>query len=281
MSDLAYAVSELSGGAAHIVVGAMPKPTILAQISDLHLGAAWEEVEPGVEPLIRLEGVLDAILALPNGVDAVLVSGDVADDGSEQSYELARRALERLGVPVHVLPGNHDDRRRMREAFGLPGAGDEPINYTVGVGELRLVLLDSIVPGQDPGALGPDRMRWLDAALAEDSSAPTILAMHQAPLPTGNTHWDGINWEDSGMARRELAAVVERHPQLRAIVAGHLHRIAAATLAGRPVLSVPSAYVQAVPDYEGNDVEMIGLPGFALHVFSDGELASQVESLSG
>ncbi|HET7121709.1 MAG TPA: phosphodiesterase [Solirubrobacterales bacterium] len=259
----------------------MAKPTILVQLSDLHLGAAWEEVEPGVEPLSRLEMALDAILALPNGVDAVLVSGDVSDDGSAESYELARRTLERLGVPVHVLPGNHDDRRRMREVFGLPGSGEEPINYTVDVGELRLVLLDSIVPGQDPGALGPERMRWLDAALAEDSTSPTILALHQAPLPTGNAHWDGINWEDSGMARQELSAVVERHPQLRAIVAGHLHRIAAATLAGCPVLSVPSAYVQAVPDYEGNDVEMVGLPGFALHVLSDGELACQVEPLAG
>lgn len=259
----------------------MSKPTILAQLSDLHLGASWEEVEPGVEPLLRLEAAIDTIMALPNRVDAVLVSGDVSDDGSEQSYGKARGALERLGVPVHVLPGNHDHRRRMREAFGLPGRGDEPINYSVSVGELRLVVLDSIVPGQDPGALGLERMRWLDAALAEEPSSPTILAMHQAPLATGNTHWDGINWEDSRAARGELAAVVERHPQLRAIVAGHLHRIAASTLAGCPVFSAPSAYVQAVPDFERDDVEMVGLPGFALHIFTEGDLASQVESLNG
>jgi Icc protein len=258
----------------------MPKPTILAQVSDLHLGAAWEDVEPGVEPLPRLERVLDAILALPNEVDAVLVSGDVTDDASEESYALARRALERLGVPVHVLPGNHDDRRRMREAFDLSGAGEEPINYSVEVGELRLVVLDSIVPGQDPGALERERLDWLDAELARDPSTPTILAMHQAPLATGIAEWDQINWDDSEGVRRELGLVVGRHPQLRAIVAGHLHRIAASSLAGCPVLSAPSTYAQAVPDFESEEVEMAGQPGYALHVLRGGELASQVESVS-
>jgi 3',5'-cyclic AMP phosphodiesterase CpdA len=255
----------------------MPKPTILAQLSDLHIGAAWDDVE--AEPLPRLEAAVDALLALPNPIDAVLVSGDLTDDGGEASYGQARGRLERLGVPVHPLPGNHDDRRCLREAFGLPGDGGEPVNYSVEVGELRLVLLDSTVPEQDPGALGAERLAWLDAELAADPAAPTILAMHQAPLATGIAEWDEVNWEDSRKARDELAAVVGRHPQLRAIVAGHLHRIAASTLAGCPVISVPSTYVQAQPDFEREEVAMAGLPGFTLHVFRDGELSSQVEAL--
>lgn len=259
------------------IVALMPKPTILAQLSDLHLGASWE----GIEPLARLERVIGAIRTLPNEVDAVLVSGDLSDDASEESYRHAREALERLAAPIHVLPGNHDDRARLREAFDLPGSGAEPVNYSVAVGEMRLVVLDSIVPGQDPGALGPERLAWLDAELAQDGAAPTILAMHHAPLATGIAEWDEINWEDSRGAREELATIVARHPQLRAIVAGHLHRIAASTLAGCPVVSAPSTYLQALPDFEREDVEMAGLPGYALHVLLDGELSSQAESLSG
>lgn len=249
---------------------------MLAQLSDLHLGAAWE----GVEALPRLERVIDAIQALPNEVDAVLASGDLADDASEQSYRLARQALERLGVPVYPLPGNHDDRARLREVYELPGTGEEPINYSAVVGELRLVVVDSIVPGQDPGALAEERLRWLDDELSQDPRRPTIVAMHHAPLATGIREWDEINWEDSRRAREELGAVVARHPQLRAIVAGHLHRTAASTLSGCPVVSVPSAYLQALPDFESEEVEMAGLPGFALHVLLDGELSSQFESVS-
>jgi 3',5'-cyclic AMP phosphodiesterase CpdA len=254
----------------------MARPLLIAQLSDLHIGATAE----GVNPLGRLEIVVEAVRALPNPVDAVLVSGDLSDDGSEESYRLARPLLERFECPVHVLPGNHDDRARLRAAFGLPGAGVEPINYTVEVGELRLVFLDSNVPGQDPGRFGPRDLAWLDETLGEEPKRPTLLAVHHTPLATGLPGWDAINLDPS--EREALAGVVARHPQLRAIVGGHLHRIAAASLAGCPVISAPSTYLQALPDFnlEADDVEMVGPPGFALHVFHDGVLSSQVEMLA-
>lgn len=254
----------------------MARPLLLAQLSDLHIGATGE----GADPLARLETVVEAVLALPNPVDAVLVSGDLSDDGSEESYRLARSALGRFECPIHVLPGNHDDRARLRVAFGLPGTGDEPVNYCVEVGPLRLVLLDSNVPGQDPGRFGPRDLAWLDATLGEEPERPTLLALHHTPLSTGLPGWDAINLDPAEI--EALGEVVARHPQLRAIVGGHLHRVAAATLAGRPVLSAPSTYLQAQPDFDfdDEDVEMVGPPGFALHVFADGVLSCQVEMLS-
>ncbi len=253
----------------------MPRPVLLAQLSDLHLGATQEEADPAV----RLETVVEAVLALPNPVDAVLVSGDLSDDGSAESYRIARSLLDRFECPVHVLPGNHDDRARLREAFALPGEGAEPIHYGVDVGDLRLVALDSNVPGRDPGAFPPETLAWLDEELGRERERPTMLAVHHTPLATGLPGWDAINLAPA--EREALAAVVARHPQLRMIVGGHLHRIAAASLAGCPVLSAPSTYLQALPDFdfEDEDVEMVGPPGFALHVFSHGVLSSQVEML--
>ncbi len=254
----------------------MARPLLIAQLSDLHIGATAE----GVNPLGRMEIVVEAVRALPNPVDAVLVSGDLSDDGSEESYRLARPLLDRFDCPVHVLAGNHDDRARLRGAFGLPGTGNEPVNYTAEVGELRLVFLDSNVPGQDPGRFGHHDLAWLDETLGEEPERPTLLAVHHTPLATGLPGWDAINLDPS--EREALAGVVARHPQLRGIVGGHLHRIAAASLAGCPVLSAPSTYLQALPDFdlEADDVEMVGPPGFALHVFHDGVLSSQVEMLA-
>lgn len=254
------------------------KPVLLAQISDLHIGAEWE----GVDPQPRLEAVIEAIHSLPNAVDAVLVSGDVTADGSEQDCASARRLLDRFEVPVFVLPGNHDDRGRLRAAFDLPGEGDQPIDYTAEVGELRLVVLDSNVPRQDPGAFEPAQLRWLGEELGREPERPTLLAMHHPPLATGIPEWDAINLVAA--EREALAAVVARHPQLRAIVGGHLHRVMASALAGCPVISVPSTYLQVLPDYdpgdfEGEDVTWTGPPGFALHALLDGELSSQVELL--
>src|SRR4051794_22757651 len=113
----------------------MPKPTLLVQISDIHIGGN----ENGQDPLPRLEAVIESIRSLPNPPDAVLVSGDLTDHGTEEEYAIARQMLAWLEVPLHVLNGNHDDRGRIREAFDLPGEGDEPIRYSVDIGELRLV----------------------------------------------------------------------------------------------------------------------------------------------
>jgi Icc protein len=252
----------------------MAKPTLLAQVSDLHIGAS----ENGVDPVPHLEAVVEAIRALPDQPDAVLVSGDLTHDGGLAEFELARELLERLEVPFYVFPGNHDDRALLREAFGLPGREDEPVNYSVDVGDLRLVVFDSNVPGQDPGRYDAEQLRWLDSELSDQPDRPTLLAMHHPPLATGIREWDEINLEPG--QRELLAEVVTRHPQLRAIVGGHLHRIAASALAGCPVLSVPSTYLQARPDFEREDVEFVPMPGFALHALLNGELSSQVESIA-
>ena len=251
----------------------MSRPFLLVQLSDLHIGAN----ENGFDPVPHLKAVVKAVGALPNRPDAVLVSGDLTDDGADDRYRVAREVLERLEAPLHVLPGNHDDRSRLRAAFGLPGEGDEPVRYSKDIGDLRLVVFDSNVPGQDPGRYDLEQLRWLDAELGAAPERPTLLALHHPPLVTGIQEWDEINLEPGQIPL--LAEVVARHPHLRAIVGGHLHRVAASTVAGVPVLAAPSTYLQARPDFETEGVELVPHPGFALHVLLDGELASQVESV--
>lgn len=251
----------------------VPKPVLLAQITDIHIGGN----ENRVDPVPRLEAVVEAIRALPNEVDGVLVSGDLTHDGGPEEFGVARELLQRLEAPLHVLPGNHDDRALTRETFDLPGAGDEPVNYSVDVGDLRLVVFDSVVPGQDCGRYDSPWLGWLDSELQEQPERPTLLAMHHPPLATAVEEWDGINLEPR--QRPVLAEVVARHPQLRAIVGGHLHRIAASTLAGCPVVSVPSTYLQVRPDFHTEGIDWVDPPGFALHALLDGELSSQVESV--
>lgn len=252
----------------------MAKPILLAQLSDLHIGGN----ENGMDPIPRLEAVIEAVRSLPNRPDAILVSGDLTDDGAEDGYRLARELLAGLRAPLYVIPGNHDDRARLRSAFDLPGTGDEPINYSVDIGELRLVAFDSIVPGQDPGDFPPEQLRWLDQELAAEPQAPTLLALHHPPLATGIAEWDAINL--LAPQREALAEVVARHPQLLGITAGHLHRVATSALAGSPVLAAPSTFWQVSPDFEEEaEYRVVDCPGFAIHALRDGELYSQAESV--
>ncbi len=248
---------------------------LLAQLSDLHLG---EPARDGVGPEECLRGAVAALRRLPNRPDAVLVSGDVAEHGAPREYRLASEEIGKLGVPVHVLPGNHDDRAAMRAAFSLRGDPDAPLDYVADLGPLRLLVVDSTIPGEDRGGFDREQLERLDAELGGDPARPAIVATHHPPLATAMADWDGVNLPPQ--ERRALAAVLARHPQVKAVVGGHLHRVAASALAGRPVLAAPSTFLQARPDFVAEAVALYaGAPGFALHALRGGELSSQVEVL--
>jgi Icc protein len=254
---------------------AAPISFLLAQLSDPHIGADWGDGDS----VARLAAAVESVRLLRPQPDAVLVSGDLADHATDAEYEQVRELLAPLGVPMYVLPGNHDDRRALNRHFGVPGADGEPVQYAVDLGPLRLVVLDTTRPGEDPGRLDSERLAWLDAELAATPDAPTLLAMHHPPLSTGIPLWDELGLPTAD--RQALSEVLEGHRQVRRIVGGHMHRTMTAELAGRPVLTVPSTYVQMRLDFHAREVELAPDPaGFAVHAFVDGELISHIQPVA-
>jgi 3',5'-cyclic-AMP phosphodiesterase len=249
-------------------------PFLLVQLSDLHLGADWGGRDP-VDPLRR---TVEAVGRLRPAPGAVLVTGDLTEHAADEEYALVRDLLAPLGVPLHVLPGNHDDRAALRRHFGLPGEGAEPVQYTAELGPLRLVVVDSTRSGAEHGELDAARLEWLDAELAAAPEAPTIVAMHHPPLVTGVPAMDAIGLPPAD--RGALGAVVERHPHVRSIVAGHVHRAVIGVLGGRPTLAAPSTFAQLRLDFATDELVITGEPpGFAVHAFMDGELVSHVRAV--
>lgn len=250
----------------------MGRPFLLAQLSDPHIGAGWGYGDP----VAGFAAVVEAVRALPQQPDAVLVSGDLADHAADAEYEQTREILGLIDAPAYVLPGNHDDRDALRRHFGVPGAGGEPVQYSVDLGPLRLIVLDTTRPGEDPGALDSTRLEWLESELAAAPTSPTLIAMHHPPLVTGVRGWDDFGLPPAD--RAALGEVVGCHPQVRRLVAAHVHRSMTGELAGRPVLTVPSTYVQARPDFVSGAIDWTNEPaGFALHTLLDGELISHIQ----
>lgn len=249
------------------------QPFLLLQISDTHLGANWMGIDPD-ECLLR---AVEAILDLPQRADALVISGDLTQNGTPEEYERLRELIAPLDLEPHVLPGNHDLRAALRGAFGLPGKGDEPASHAVDLGPLRLVCLDSTIPGDEAGALDEGRIEWLEATLGEEREKPTVLAMHHPPLTTAIPTFDAIGLAPE--SRQALAEVLMRHPQVVRVIAGHVHRPIVAELAGRAVLSIPSTYLQAALTFIPAPIEMSpDPPGFAIHAFRDGALTSHVQT---
>ena len=196
---------------------------LLAQLSDLHI-----EAHAGADGFIDTAACLRAAVAHLNALapppDAVLITGDLVNTGSDADYALLRELLAPLAMPVYLQPGNHDDRAALCRAFPdhdyLPAPG-EFIQYTVETLPVRLVVLDTLEPGKVGGALCQQRLDWLAARLAEQPRRPTLVALHHPPFDTGLAAMDRIGL---GPGRTEFAELIAGHPQVERVLCGHLHR---------------------------------------------------------
>jgi 3',5'-cyclic AMP phosphodiesterase CpdA len=166
------------------------------------------------------------------------VTGDISDDGSPDSYSLARRELERLGLPLLVIPGNHDAREPMRAAFAdLPEMPSEGlIDWSAEVGDTVVIGLDTLVDGQGGGKLRPESVGHLSDALAAAGQCPVVVALHHPPLRTGIGFMDAIGLENAD----ELAPVLARARSPVSVVAGHVHGVYHGRIGVHTVLTAPS-----------------------------------------
>jgi Icc protein len=243
-------------------------PTLLAQLTDPHI-----DVGPGDRGSSEaLAAAVQAVLALRPLPDAVVVTGDIANGGTATEYERAHELLAALPMPVHVLPGNHDDRDALRERFAVPGDG--PLQYVAQVGDLRLVVCDTQRPGHDGGALDGGRLEWLEAQL--DAGVPTVVALHHPPVAIGLPVLDAIGIAEP--ERTALADLLERSPQVRRVVAGHVHRTVFGMHGGCGVFACASTHLQAPLEIGSQELRLIEEPpAIALHAALDGGFVSHVQ----
>jgi Icc protein len=241
--------------------------TLIAQISDIH-------AKPGGKSLAALQRALDW-LAVANP-DALIVSGDVGNEPWPESYALVRELFSHIRFPMLMVPGNKDDRAAMREAFAGIGMGwpdDGPLNTARTIGDVRLVGLDVIVPGEKHGDAAPV-FDWLREQLK--GGDPVLLFMHQHPFRSGFERVDSAMCENAdGLAQVILAAPA----RVLLLTAGHGHRTVFTQFAGGPAMMCPSLAKANLLDFGEETAPLTDPPGFALHLIEDGRAMSQVISL--
>ncbi len=232
---------------------------VLAHVSDMHLDGSARNSD-------RATRVMSYLNDLPGPVDAVLVTGDIADHGLPDEYVQARKILS-SPHPMLSCPGNHDERRAYREVLlGVDGS-DAPINEVHLVAGAVLALCDSTIPGRDDGLLAEETLAWLESVLASaPSGAPVFIAFHHPPAILHSPFIDAIRQH----GEQRLAHLVMRHPQVVAILCGHAHTPASTTFAGRPLLVAPGIVSTLTLPWEHGDVlDYRRPPAVAFHVLSD------------
>jgi 3',5'-cyclic AMP phosphodiesterase CpdA len=228
-------------------------PPLIAQLSDPHLRLDDEATHRA------LSAAVERVLALRPLPSAVLLTGDIANSGDPQEHALADALLAPLPMPVHRVAGNHDL---------LP----ERTEFAVEAGGLRLIGCDTSVHGRDDGALD---VGALAARLDEDRSRPTIVAMHHPPFDVG------LPWLDEiGLPRADrdaLAGLLARSPQVKRVVAGHVHRAIATTVGGVGAVTCASTNIQAALDFTTTEMALADEPpSFLVHVLLGEEIVTHV-----
>lgn len=197
---------------------------ILAQVTDTHVRPDGKLVLGAVDTAERLRRCVDHLARLDPPPDVVLLTGDLVERGEPEEYRTLRDILAPLnGRPIYAILGNHDERGAFRAAFAdlgyLPAEG-EFLHYAIDDHPLRLIGLDTTVPGKSWGEMCDRRLDWLNRRLREAPDRPTAIFMHHPPFLTGIP---GMDWQNcrNGDA---LGAVVRRHRQVIRILCGHVHR---------------------------------------------------------
>ena len=232
---------------------------LLIQVSDLHLDGSPER-----------HGRAERVMAYVNGLadlDAVLVSGDIADHGEPAEYAEARELLK---SPHRVLtcPGNHDVRGPYESVLlGRPPSGGA-VNEAHDVAGVLVAMCDSSRPGRPDGLLDEQTLAWLDGMLAD---RPALVCFHHPPATMHQPMIDEILLTDPD----RLAAVLDRHPGVVAVLCGHAHTAAATTFAGRPCHVAPGVVsTLRLPAEHADDLDYALPPAVALHVLDGTRLTT-------
>ena len=242
--------------------------TLIAQITDMHIRPSGKKAYGVVDTEAMLRAAVASIAAQPKQPDAVIASGDLTDCGLVEEYELLRDCLAPLSMPVYLIPGNHDRRENLLKVFGgdgyLPKDG-EYLHYTVEDLPMRLIGLDTVVPGKGHGEMDGTRLAWLKARLDEQPDRPTFVFMHHPPFPTGLQHMDSINCRNGDA----LAELLRGYSNIERVACGHHHRSIQIRWAGTIGSVAPSVAHQVVLDLMPHDdaTFIMEPPGYHLHLW--------------
>lgn len=219
--------------------------TLLGQLTDTHVVDPTPDGTVGDELFVdnnaRLRSAVASLNAEQPALDVVLGTGDLTNWGRPGEYDRLAELLQPLTPLFLPIPGNHDDRDLLRATFPtVPWVDAAHASWVVDVSGVRVVGLDSTIPGEAGAEVDEERCAWLREVLAVRSEGVTILALHHPPFATGVGWMDGSGFV--GLDR--LESVLVDHP-VDKIVCGHFHRPVSSTIAGIPA-QVGLATVQHV-----------------------------------
>ena len=254
-----------------------PAKHLIVHMSDTHFLGRAEALYGTVDTDSTVHRAMAQLERSGLRPDAFVLTGDIADKGEAEAYrrmrDIIEAAAERLGAAVIWVMGNHDVRSAFRSELLREEGASAPVDRVFDIKGLRIIALDTSVPGYHHGELSSDQLAWLADLLSEPASNGTLLALHHPPVPTPLPLMNILELREQA----RLAEVVAGS-DIRAILGGHLHYATTGLFAGIPV-SVAAATCYTM-DLSAPNRELIGVNGGQsinlVHVYDDQVVHSQL-----
>jgi len=249
----------------------------VVQITDIHLLAEPGAKLYGIDTAVVLQKVIDAIVGLTPPPDLMIATGDLAEDGSEATYNRLGKLLAAVNIPVYVLAGNHDDIDAMHDS--LVGGNISFVNMAR-VDNWVFMFVNSQVAGKSYGFISPDEMSLLKANLELAGDASVVVALHHTPMetcPRANCQLQNVT---------EFNQLMDSFPGIKAVIGGHTHTNSEKYYVSHVQYTTPSTFAQIdhglAGDSDSGDFWALHTMDGSSHGFRvldlmpDGEVSSQV-----
>jgi 3',5'-cyclic-AMP phosphodiesterase len=252
----------------------------IVQLTDLHVVEPGTLGHNGTDNTQYVANALKQVGTLDPKPRAVVLTGDLADHGSVAEYTALRAMLAEVDIPAYLALGNHDNRANFLEVFGDESCLAQRgafVQYRVNLGDLDLLVLDTLQEGKIAGHFCEERLAWLAEDLAAHRGRPTLVALHHPPI-------DGLSqlefFEKGGDWYHALLNTLCTHDNIVGIMAGHTHRSAVTTTQGIPLLVGPAAcgyQAHMSLDWTRLDVTLaFEAPTMYLHRYADARITSHL-----
>ncbi|MCF6283313.1 MAG: 3',5'-cyclic-AMP phosphodiesterase [Candidatus Polarisedimenticolaceae bacterium] len=242
------------------------------QISDTHITADEAHRLVGLNTLNAFKQVIEHAKQHLSQTDLVIATGDLTHDSTDIGYSVLQTQLERLNAPIYYLPGNHD---RTDQLLASCAKHQGTFPFTLQQGAWAIILLDTSVIGKVSGHISERQLADLDQTLSEHADKHTLIALHHHPVKIGSAWMDNIALKNADA----LFAVLDKHPQVKGALYGHIHQCFEQRRNGVEMMGSPSTCIQFAPkqDKFGIDEQP---PGYRwLVLLPDGTIQTGIKRL--
>jgi Icc protein len=237
------------------------------QVTDSHLFQNASQRLIGVNTYDSLRAVIK-LVAKEEGVAGILATGDLSQDGSLESYQRFEELFRELAVPIYWIPGNHDNSAHFHD---VPENFPLTSRSIVEAGNWRILLLDSVLPGNNTGYLAPTELNYLKENLRDDGKHH-LLVLHHQPISCGSAWLDTMKLNNSD----DFLRLITGNASVKAVIYGHIHQAGQQQISNISFFSTPSTCFQFTPDTKEFSLDW-RMPGYRrLWLNGDGSIKTDV-----